>query len=461
MLQDIKDEILESSPSYTIRDKNGNVTQDDIDIALKTPVIQEGTPINRALFRNLQGDLYTQDRYNKVNIAHEYQEVDYITDKILSEDYHQGDCIPKSWALSSGVESGSGTTQYIADTGEVLSYYRSSSSTSTAPNMVDGDENTAANLYMYNSTNKITIDFGKLIKVTKFKIKIPYVNSSSGDVAFVGSLDGNTWVDLYINIPVNNTTTLTEFEISNPAYYKHYGVRAYSGTGNYTVTISELQIVEYYDNPVFAIHKYIANLNLPLTSYENGKIVNIEGGSYNNQEGTEITSFTNPYLNINNLGEKKINGTIKYNEEYTLLYNGESWDIVNKPKVLVNYTLEEQIDSFEITDINEPIADGETFRIFLYANHNGNEIADLFLNGVAVLSTTNADGVKDYKMLECVYNADEEVIYVQKYNFSNDSYDLRLSRIQFDGTIRTLSAMTTDTTGSYPLYAGYNVKIVK
>lgn len=45
---DIKDEILSGSPRYTIRDNNGNVLQDDVQIDLKTPVVEEGTPINKA-----------------------------------------------------------------------------------------------------------------------------------------------------------------------------------------------------------------------------------------------------------------------------------------------------------------------------------------------------------------------------------------------------------------------------
>lgn len=84
MIQDIKDEILESSPSYTIRDKNGNVTQDDADIALKTPLIQEGTPINAAMLKNIQGDLYSQDRYNSVKTTAEDTGVIDINGKKVS-----------------------------------------------------------------------------------------------------------------------------------------------------------------------------------------------------------------------------------------------------------------------------------------------------------------------------------------------------------------------------------------
>lgn len=64
MLQDIKDEVLSGQPLYTIKNSSGNVLNDNVDISLKTPITQEGTPVNRALFRNLQGDLYTSDRYN-------------------------------------------------------------------------------------------------------------------------------------------------------------------------------------------------------------------------------------------------------------------------------------------------------------------------------------------------------------------------------------------------------------
>lgn len=70
MFQDFKDEVLDPSlqpdvnPRYTIKDNNGKVINDNVQIDLKTPVVQNPTPLNRANIRNLQGDLYTQDRYN-------------------------------------------------------------------------------------------------------------------------------------------------------------------------------------------------------------------------------------------------------------------------------------------------------------------------------------------------------------------------------------------------------------
>lgn len=56
----IKDEILNVSaqpdvnPRYTIRDNNGNIISDNVQIELKTPVLQEGTPINKVLLENIQ-----------------------------------------------------------------------------------------------------------------------------------------------------------------------------------------------------------------------------------------------------------------------------------------------------------------------------------------------------------------------------------------------------------------------
>lgn len=70
MIQEFKDEILDTSgqldnkPRYRIRDNNGTVIYDNVTLEVATPVVQEGMNINKAKVENLQGDLYTQDRYN-------------------------------------------------------------------------------------------------------------------------------------------------------------------------------------------------------------------------------------------------------------------------------------------------------------------------------------------------------------------------------------------------------------
>ena len=70
MYQEIKDEILDPSlqpdanPRYTIKDNAGVVINDNVQIDMKTPIVQNPTPLNKVTLGNIQGDLYTQDRYN-------------------------------------------------------------------------------------------------------------------------------------------------------------------------------------------------------------------------------------------------------------------------------------------------------------------------------------------------------------------------------------------------------------
>lgn len=47
---EVKDEILNGEPLYTIKDSSGKVLEDNIKIELKTPIIQNGTEINKLLF---------------------------------------------------------------------------------------------------------------------------------------------------------------------------------------------------------------------------------------------------------------------------------------------------------------------------------------------------------------------------------------------------------------------------
>lgn len=94
MIQEFKDEVLDTNlqpdvePRYTIRNNAGNVLNDNVKIELKTPVIENGTPLNKATMGNIQGDLYTQDRYNKPAIVNGVLTLDlpltsYEADKVV------------------------------------------------------------------------------------------------------------------------------------------------------------------------------------------------------------------------------------------------------------------------------------------------------------------------------------------------------------------------------------------
>lgn len=46
----VKDEVLSGEPLYVIKDSNGNIVYDNVKLELKTPLIQQGTEVNKALF---------------------------------------------------------------------------------------------------------------------------------------------------------------------------------------------------------------------------------------------------------------------------------------------------------------------------------------------------------------------------------------------------------------------------
>lgn len=53
----VKDEILNGVPKYRIRDREGNIILDNLTIEQITPVLQEGTPLNKALFDKIDTNL--------------------------------------------------------------------------------------------------------------------------------------------------------------------------------------------------------------------------------------------------------------------------------------------------------------------------------------------------------------------------------------------------------------------
>lgn len=57
---EVKDEILSDEPRYRIRDDNGAVLYDNLNIEMITPVTQAGTPINKALFDSINYDFLTR-----------------------------------------------------------------------------------------------------------------------------------------------------------------------------------------------------------------------------------------------------------------------------------------------------------------------------------------------------------------------------------------------------------------
>lgn len=137
-------------------------------------------------------------------------------------------------------------------------------------------------------------------KITKMKLKAGWTGQSSQKIAIEGSFDGNTWTDLFVWTGLGITVDKDNIKLNNPDFYKYYRVSVVlnSGVGARAV-IYDWKVSEYL------------------------KVLSVEE--------QYVTSFYNPMLNINNLGEKQINAIINYGEKYSLVYNGESWDVLKQP----------------------------------------------------------------------------------------------------------------------------------
>ena len=54
LVLEIKDEIINGEPLYAIKDVNGNVLYNNCKIEMVTEILQQGTPLNKALFDKIQ-----------------------------------------------------------------------------------------------------------------------------------------------------------------------------------------------------------------------------------------------------------------------------------------------------------------------------------------------------------------------------------------------------------------------
>lgn len=323
MIQDIRDRVpvnvlSNNAIRYGVYDEQGKFLRYEY-IKREDEAVEEGTPINRALLSNIQGDLYAADRYNIPTVVKGQVSSDGV--KIV------GNAFPNTWTRVSA-------TEYTAENGDILTASSSVESTSNyrLNYVIDGGFSGSWQSEVVSTVgeNEQWIKI-KLKKPLKIKKMATYVSKASNYFTFTsaiiqGSNDNEIWDDLYTILNVQ--TELKEVTLENDNYYEYYRIYLTGTTtsaNNGSFMVYEWQTVEYMTKE----DQIIYNINLPLTSYEVGKIVNIEGVNYE-----DITSFENTYLNINNLGAKLINGTINAGEKYNLIYNGESWDIIQATNVI-------------------------------------------------------------------------------------------------------------------------------
>lgn len=280
MIQDIIDEVLESEPRYTLRDSVGNVLNDDVDIALKTPVVEEGTPINRALFRNFQGDLYTTDRYNTIT--------GYETTKV----------------------SGSGNYWYsnrykeIKITNEYTGY--------PIANMLVSNTETTQGQFSFGSSyydvGIIELKNPAPLRIKQMKIKGYGASGQSlnpKDFTIYGSNDGVSWKIIYIN-STEITDTLTTLTLNSEEFFNYTKFEFTPQTTSGTIVLYALYVSSW------EVESRYLSINTPLTSYETDKILKLRCGRFKTHDSdyTEATftsgsvqpTFSNSNVATNDYG---------------------------------------------------------------------------------------------------------------------------------------------------------------
>ena len=273
---DVKDRVptnvlSNNAVRYGIYDENGKLIRYEY-IKREDEPVEEGTAINRALFNNIQGDLYTSDRYNKPVIVEEQKEAFIL-----------GNVFPTAWrAVVTGKEY-----EGIDGSKLVASSYQAKY---TADQALDGENTTAWHADIDIEGNKVhtvTIELPEPKKIRQVYIAMyegttPKINK----IYIQGSKDGTEYINLYdvgTNLGVEDITASTVL-LENIDYYKFYRVYI-NGDASYGLGIKNFECKEYWGMKKV----YTNNLSLPLTSYEAGKIVNIEGLSYTSLEETLVS----------------------------------------------------------------------------------------------------------------------------------------------------------------------------
>lgn len=240
------DEVLNGEPKYKIVDnKTGETVYEDVSIVLDTEVLQEGTPINKALFDSIQGDVYRVDKYT----APEYKEG-------IKSTYHNktGEYIGL-WGNS--LYSKYGINVYAnSEDGENYAY--------KAMNGVDGYW-CGANTPTIATPTLFDISLGKKIRINKFKITGANSSLYCKTFKLQGSNDGENYFD--VQSITNNSYGETEYTNSDENFYSYYRL-SITAAGSTLPAILEFNITDWDE---YVYYNQIVLDGIKLTSYEDNQ----------------------------------------------------------------------------------------------------------------------------------------------------------------------------------------------
>lgn len=240
---DVKDEILGEDAKYNIaKADTGEIIYSNVAIDLANTPMQKGTPINKALFDSIKGDVYRIDKYTEP----ETKEAQTRSENIITGSYIG------LWGNSHYTKYGI-TVSASSENGENYAY--------KAMNGVDGYW-ASGSVPAVATPALFTVDLGKEIVLRKFTI------SGSGGLycknfKLQGSNDGDIYYDI-MNVS-NNTSSENEYTTTSTAYYRYYRLNiTASGSSTDLAAILEFNITAWSEAEKI---NSIELTGIPLTSY--------------------------------------------------------------------------------------------------------------------------------------------------------------------------------------------------
>ena len=287
----VKDEILTGEPKYKIK-QNDTTLYNNVTIEMVTPVQEQGTPINKALFDKIEDNVKKIDRYTEPTIE----------------------------------ES---NTIYEESPENFFEYDKLASCTGDFKNLqyaFDDDENTYAR-NTNDETANILIDTGRTIKNATINIK-----QMRQDAKFTlsGSNDNTNWTTLLGPIVSGSSDTFNDSVTISDAEYRYFKLNyIHRSSYNMYVYINSVKILKS------DVKAQILNIDSTVDTYDNMGLVNIKTPS-------TLSAYVKPYIKFKNLEVKLINAILEPNKYYELIYINNAYELLSNVK---RYEIERTITS--------------------------------------------------------------------------------------------------------------------
>lgn len=246
---------------------------------------EAGTPINKALFDNLESYVKTIDRYTEPVL----EKSDTVSE-VSSENFFE-------------------YSKLASCTGEF----------NNLQNAFDVDDNSYAGNKSFSSETSIIIDTGKTIKNASINIK-----HTREDMTFTlsGSNDNTNWEVLLQPTKVTNDNIYNDSITLNDAEYRYFKLRylrqSYAITSNH-IKIYSVKVLKS------TVKAQVLKIDTTIDSYDNLKLLNIKTPS-------TLSKYSKAYVKFRNLEAKLINVKLEPDRYYELIYKNDVYELLKNEK---------------------------------------------------------------------------------------------------------------------------------